>query len=405
MPVLHVVHITTVPETLRFLTGHIKFLLSRGCRVSAVSSPGWLLDEFARETGIETVKFRMYRRITPMRDLATIFHLWRYFRRSRPHIVHAHTPKAGLLGMLAALLAGVPVRIYHIHGLPFMTAVGLRRRLLISTEKVSCRVAHCVLAVSHSIRKVAVTHALCPARKIETLLGGSINGVDAAGRFNPTRLQQTLGAQVRTQYGIPKDALVLGFIGRIVGDKGITELVAAWRSLRSQFPKLHLLVVGYFEKQDPVSAEVEKILRTDQRIHLAGAQRETPQFYAAMDLVVLPTYREGFPTVPLEAAAMERPVVATLIPGCIDAVQDGITGSLVPPRNVELLVLAITQYLEDPGLRSSHGLAARQRVLSEFRPDDIWQEMGWTYSQLLRSTGQPLLPQASLFAERPRQAG
>ena len=196
----------------------------------------------------------MTRRITPVRDLVALWQLWVLFRQLRPHIVHAHTPKAGLLGTIAAWLARVPVRIYHIHGLRYMTAKGPRRWLLQWTEKVSCSFAHRVLCVSRSIRDVAVTERICPYQKIEVLLAGSINGVDSQGRFNPATKCEKMSGHLRESFGIPRDARVVGFLGRIVRDKGVAELIEAWRTLRNEFPSLHMLVVGPFEPAGPRAA-------------------------------------------------------------------------------------------------------------------------------------------------------
>jgi glycosyltransferase involved in cell wall biosynthesis len=358
------------------------------------------LDQFAAENQVEAFSVEMPRRITPVKDLQVVLQLWKRFRQVRPTVVHAHTPKGGLLGMIAAYLARVPVRIYHIRGLPLMTATGRRRTLLIWTERISCRLAHRVLAVSHSMREVAIAERICPADKIVTPLGGSGNGVDAAGRFHPARSGRQSGNAVRAQYGIPDDAVVLGFVGRLVRDKGVSELAAAWEKLSRQFPQLHLLVVGHFEPQDPVPEVVQETLHTDPRIHLAGTNWDTPPFYAAMDVVVLPTYREGFPNVPLEAAAMERPVVATRIPGCVDAVQDGVTGLLVPPRDVDALAEAIARYVRDAELRAKHGAAGRRRVLRDFRPEGIWNEVWREYCLLLRRVGLRV-PQTDPLADIP----
>src|SRR5690606_1224468 len=162
---------------------------------------------------------------------------------------------------------------------------------------------------------------------------GSGNGVDARGRFDPGRLDPGTRERVRERLGIPTGATVVGYVGRIVRDKGVVELVQAWSELRETHPDLHLLIVGPFEPQDPVPEAVARRLREDPRIHPVGLDWNTPPLYTAMDVVALPSYREGFPNVPLEAAAMELAVVATRIPGCVDAVVDGCTGTLVPPRD------------------------------------------------------------------------
>lgn len=384
--IVKLLQITTVPETLSFLKGQTGYMKARGFEVHALSSPGEFLTEFAGSEQVSVYAVKMHRRITPLQDIYAIFQVWLHLRQIRPQIVHAHTPKGGLVGTISAWLAGVPVRIYHIRGLPFMTATGYKRLLLRWSEKVSCLLANQVLCVSHSIREVAVAE-ICPADKVKVLLGGSGNGVDASGKFNPAQVGEHTRQEIRKKYGIPGEALVVGFVGRIVRDKGIAELVAAWKTLRAEFPNLHLLMVGSSEPQDAVSPDIENLLTSDERIHLTGVVYNTAPVYAAMDILTLPTYREGLPNVPLEAAAMELPVVATLIPGCIDAVQDGVTGTLVPPRNAEALADAIRMYLHDSELRRQHGQVGRDRVLREFRQEAIWEAVYQEYLQLLQHQG------------------
>ena len=381
---VRLVHVTTVPGSLTFFHGQVGYLKARGVDVWALSSPGEELDKFAAREGVSVHGLEMPRRITPLRDLATTARVWRWLRKVLPDIVNAHTPKGGLLGMVGAWLARVPVRVYHMHGLPLMTATGLKRRLLRWAEKVSCLLAHQVFCVSASLRDAAVAEGLCQPGKIAVLHHGSINGVAAETAFNPALVGVTVRATTRARYGISLDAEVMGFVGRVVGDKGIVELVKAWQTLRAERPDLELLVVGPFESQDPLPPEVENVLRTDSRVHLTGMDWETPPLYAAMDVVVLPTYREGFPVVPMEAAAMELPVVATEVPGCVDAVQDGVTGTLVPPRDAAALTEAIRRYLVDPELRRKHGRAGRERMLREFRQEDIWAELYAEYTRLLQ---------------------
>jgi glycosyltransferase involved in cell wall biosynthesis len=392
---VRLVHITTVPESLTFFTGQVGYMKARGFDVQAISSPGELLHRFAAAERIAAHAVDMPRRITPVRDLVAVSRLWRRLRRSRPHIVHAHTPKGGLLGMAGAWLARVPVRIYHIHGLPLMTATGPKRHLLKWSERVACALAHQVLCVSRSVREVVIAERLCPPDKIKVLRGGSVNGVDAAQAFNPARLPAGVALEARARHGIPADALVAGFVGRVVRDKGLAELVRAWQGLREEFPGLHLLIVGPFEPQDPLPAGVEAVLRGDPRIHLTGEVWDVPPLYAAMDLVVLPTYREGFGIVAIEAAALGLPVVATRIPGCVDAVQDGVTGTLVPVRDGGALADALRVYLRDPVLRRKHGAAGRERVLREFGQEALWEAVYQEYTRLLGDRGCPVPPRTA----------
>jgi glycosyltransferase involved in cell wall biosynthesis len=387
---IKLVQITTVPTSL-FITAQLtSYIKARGFDVHALSSPGEYLHKYGECMGVPVHAVEMLRRITPLRDLVAIFRIWRCLRQIRPLVVHAGTPKGGLLGMISAWLARVPVRVYHIHGLPFATATGYKRTLLCWSEKISCLLAHRVLCVSHSNRELAVAEGFCPATKIKVLEHGSPNGVDASGTFNPTLVGKNARQEIRARYGIPAEALVVSFVGRIVRDKGLTELIEAWKMLREEFPTLHLMIVGVFEPQDPVPPNVERIMRCDSRIHLTGFINDMPPIYAATDVVAFPTYREGFGNVSIEASAMEVPVVGTRVPGCVDAVQDGVTGTLVPPYDAQALAHAIRMYLNDHDLRRRHGWAGRERVLRDFRPEAIWEAMYQEYQRLLRDRALPI---------------
>ncbi|MBX3234783.1 MAG: glycosyltransferase family 4 protein [Nitrospiraceae bacterium] len=384
---MKLVHITTVPQSLRFVSGQPAFMRAHGIDTHAVSSPGEVLAEFGRSEGCPVYGVEMPRRITPLQDVGALRRLWRYLRRLQPQIVHAHTPKGGLLGMLAARLARVPIRVYHMHGLPFLTATGLKRRLLMITERWSCRLATDILCVSPSVRAAAISLRLCPPSKIKVLLRGSCNGVDAAQQFNPERAGSDVRASTRRRLGIPVDALVIGFIGRLAKAKGLVELEAAWRLLREAYPTLHLMLVGPEEPNDPPPAAVLARLRSDRRVCVVGEDWNTPPLYRAMDILVLPTHREGFPVVLLEAASMALPIVATRVTGCQDAVQDGLTGTLVAPYAAEVLAGGVHRYLRDPLLRQRHGEAARAWVLQDFNPKAMCRAIYEEYVQALESRG------------------
>jgi lipopolysaccharide/colanic/teichoic acid biosynthesis glycosyltransferase/glycosyltransferase involved in cell wall biosynthesis len=384
-PPRRLLHVTTIPMSLVFLRGQVDYMRQRGIDVAVLSSPGPDLDAFAREYNVAHFAVAMRREITPLHDLRALGRIHKVIRRLRPHIVHAHTPKGGLLGMLAATLGGVPHRVYHMRGLPLATANGWRRRILWITEWLACRLAHRVLCVSHSLRQLAVDARVCPAGKISVPLGGSGNGVDALGRFNSANLKPDARETTRARFGIPAEAHVIGFVGRLVRDKGIIELASAWQSLRADWPNVHLLLVGPIEPQDPIPATVHDALRHDDRVHFAGMDWNTPPLYAAMDVVALPTYREGFPNVPLEAAAMELPVVATRIPGCTDAIVDNATGILVPTHDSDALAAALERYIRQSALGGRHGEAGRERVLREFAQERLWECLYNEYGRMAAS--------------------
>ena len=379
------IHVTTVAASLwGLLSGQIAFMKSRGLDVRGIASPGPLLDEAAQREGMPVCAINMARRIEPLNDLISLWRLWRQLRRWRPAIVHSHTPKGGLLGMLAAAAARSPLRIYHLRGLPLETAVGWRRHLFRFTEWLACRAAHQVFCISESLRQEALRANLCPPDKIKVLHRGSGNGVDARHRFNPARFDRDL---VRRQLEIPSGVPVLGFVGRMARDKGIVDLTQSWEMLAAHRPDLHWIIIGDVDSRDPIPPKIHDRLRSDPRVHVLGFVRDVAPWYAAMDVCVLPTYREGFGNVLLEAAAMKLPVVATRVTGCIDAVIDGQTGILVAPRDAQSLAMAIARYLDDPKLRQRHGQAGRRRVLEDFRPGDIWSALYDEYRTLLRHRG------------------
>lgn len=376
---VRILHITTVARTLGFIEGKVKFMHRRG--FSLYSAAG---DISGRPRGWNIPLFRveMPRRITPLRDILAVFRLMLIIEEIHPTIVEGHTPKGGLLAMIASTFSRVPIRVFHVHGLPHVASRGVRRFLLVLATRVSCLLAHRVLCVSNSMRQILVDEKLCSAVKVYVPGNGSTGGVDA-GKFNPARYGPTIRSETRRALGISNEAIVLLFAGRIVRDKGMVELVQAWQELRSRFPDLQLVVAGEPESQDPIPALTLESLSNDARIHLVGWWQDMPRLYSASDIAVLPTYREGFSNVLLEAAAMGLPSVATRVPGCTDAVVDGVTGTLVPPYDSAALAEAIGRYVTNAGLRRQHGAAGRVRTLRDFQPEAIYRDVYRCYRDLL----------------------
>jgi lipopolysaccharide/colanic/teichoic acid biosynthesis glycosyltransferase len=367
--------------------GQLDWLRRNGFRVALVASQGSDLDAFATSESAISLPLAMEREIRPWRDLVSLGRMVRLLYRLRPAITNFGTPKAGLLGNVAAWTVRVPARVYTLHGLRLETAHGLKRKLLWLCERVASACAERIVCVSPSLRNRGIALGLFPAEKAVVLENGSCNGVDTE-RFSPPRRGSAEACALAQKLGIQKTHLVMGFVGRFTRDKGIEELIEAFRELSTSRPELRLLLVGDFENGDPVPSDVRQYIETTQTILRPGFVADTSPYYALMDVLALPTYREGFPGVPLEAQASEVPVVITNATGSIDSVQDGLTGLIVPVGDPRALAEAIETLLRDPALRTTMGRAGRKWMERDFRPQAIWLAHADLYREMLKENAQ-----------------
>jgi len=379
-------HAVTASATTPLMHGQLRFLCESGCEVVLLSSPGEDLADTAAREGVRSIPVPMEREIAPLKDLGSLWRLWRVIRQVKPTLVNVGTAKAGLLGGLAAWLARVPCRVYTIHGLRLETLRGLKRWILVRTERIACRCAHRVLCVSDSVRARAIELGLVDPSRAVVLGPGSFNGVDAS-RFAPTPERIADAAALREQLDFPQRAPVIGFVGRLTRDKGIPELMEAFAQLRLRFPEARLLVLGRYEAADPIPQEVRQAIEADPHVFHAGHVSDPSVYYQVMDLLVLPTYREGFPTVVLEASAAGKPVVATRATGARDAVVDGVTGLLVPVGDAPALAEALARLLADPELARTMGRAGQQRVAREFSREQVCARLAGFYHDLMEERG------------------
>ena len=399
---MRLLHVVSSPLAVRvMLAGQLRFLRESGFDVTVVSSPGKDLREVAVTDEVASAAVVIDRDIAPCRDLAALWRLWRLMRKLRPIIAHVGTPKAGLLGGLAAWLAGVPCRVYTLHGLRFETIAGPKRKLLILCEWVACALAHRVVCVSGSLRRRAIDLGLVGAEKAIVLASGSANGVDLS-RFPPTPARLALATGKRRELGIPDGAPVVGFVGRLTRDKGIVELAEAYSELKTSVPTLRLLLVGCFEQGDPLPRSVRRAIEEDSQIVCTSFVGDTSVHYHIMDVLALPSYREGFPTVALEAAAAEKPIVAAAVTGTLDAVVNGSTGVLVPAGNWRALAKALASLLEDGARAAAMGHAGRERVEKEFSSVLVWSALLGCYRELISAREVRTLPARGVaFAQSP----
>ena len=350
----------THAQTCLVLGARLRALRNAGFHVLLLSSPGPLLDITAAREQVERIELPMRRSIAPLADLVSLYRLWRLIGKYRPDLVEFGTPKAGLLGTLAAWLRGVPRRVYMLRGLELESTSGLKRRILLAAERMAARCAHVVLCNSESLRAEALALRLAPYRKLRLLGEGSSNGVDIE-RFSPGP------STVREQLGIPHYVPVIGFAGRLTRDKGLPELCEAFDLILCAEPSTRLLLVGWFDvAEDAVDPGLRMRILRHPQIYCTGFVPDTAPYYRAMDLLVLPTWREGFPNVVLEAAATGIPVVTTECTGARDSVLPEITGLMIPPGHPDAIYEAVMKLIRDPKRRQLMGRSARAWILEHY---------------------------------------
>ncbi len=354
--------VSSIPVTLwSFYRSLPRRLKREGIEAHICSSAGSELEIFADE-GVKTWALPISRKITPFEDLRSIFKLVRIFKRERFDIVHAHTPKAGLLGMIAAKLAGIKYRIYTCHGMPLETERGLKRLILKICEIISFCCATKVLVVSQSLLQKVRDYGICNSDKAIVLLDGTACGVDLK-RFTKNEVLQNGAKKIRAELGISDDDILIGFIGRLVPDKGVGVLLKAFCTLVKEYENIHLAIIGDYEPHRGYLSDKEvDLLDHHVKITHISFTNDIEKYYIAMDMLVLPTRREGFPYTLLEAAAMELPVIATKVTGCVDAVVDGVSGILVKVDDTIELYEAMLKLARDPDLRNKFGKQGRLRV-------------------------------------------
>ena len=385
---IRIARIATVPYTMvAHLKSQIAHIRHQGAQVYAVASDEPEMAALEELDGVRCIPLDIPRAISPWRDLRAFIGLYRFFRRERIQIAHSTTPKAGLLTALAAFAAGVPVRLHTFTGQPWVTMRGAKRWLARAGDKLIGRLNTRCYADSPSQKEFLISQGIVDERRLFVVGAGSLAGVDVR-RFDPDRFPARQRDAVRRSIGIPDGAPVLLFVGRITRDKGIDELLAAYTAIKQTGSPAHLVIVGNFDNASGTGGAISRsdIVRLPDA-HIVDYTDNPESFFSIADILCLPSYREGFGTVVIEAAAMGVTMVGTNIYGLSDAVVDGETGLLVPVKDAGALAQAMAKLLNDQGLRARMAEAARQRTLALFDAERVNDLVVREYADLLSAKG------------------
>ena len=363
---------TTVPTSLNSFCRDMLKELSREYEVVAVSSPGKELNELGEREGVRTIAVPMERHISLVKDLKSLWRMWRVLKREKPDMIHSMTPKAGLMSMMGGWLAGVPVRVHTFTGLVWPTSSGFKRRILMATDWLTCACATHIIPEGEGVKNDLLNHSITH-KPIKVLGYGNIKGIDLE-HYNPELFDKRLD----------DTGFTFVFVGRIVRDKGMNELISAFDRLHLEYPETRLVLVGRREDNlDPVSQKTLDRIERGEGIEAVGGQHDVRPFYAEADALVFPSYREGFPNVVIEAGAMGLPSIVTDINGAREIIIDGQNGVIVPPRDEQALYLAMKHFVEHPDQIASLARNARPLIASRYEQGYVRQCLYDFYHEIL----------------------
>lgn len=362
--------ITTISDSLPFFKGQID-ILKQSFDIELASSPGIYLDKMSVMHSVKGHEIPMCRQISLINDFFSLIKLIGLFLKVKPFVVHGNTPKASLLSMIAGWITRVPKRIYYVHGLRYYGETGTKRKILMEMERMSCLLATHVIAVSEGVKEGLLTDSLCKKR-IYLIWNGSINGIDL-NYFDPN---ENRGVDILSQvYNIDEEDFIFGFVGRLVADKGINELVEAFTKINSKNRNIKLLLIGNFEnKLDPLKEETVLEIEKNENIINVGYQKDVRGFFNLMDVFVLPSYREGLGLVLMEAGAMNLPIISSDITGCREVIENNINGFLIKSKDVSDLQEKMQFSINNPDELRRMALSARSTVKIKFEQQELWSK-------------------------------
>ena len=376
------VRITTVPLSLdKILDGQLSFM-NNHYEVIAVSSEKEYLIRCAKNEGVRFKHIEMTRKITPIKDFISLIKLISFLKKERPLIIHSHTPKAGILAMLASKITNIPIRLHTVAGLPLMEEKGNKKKMLELIEKLTYSFSTFVFTNSNGLYKYIIENNYVSKNKLKVIGNGSSNGVDI-NYFSPTSVSVKEKEKLKLSLGILENDFTFVFVGRIVADKGINELINAFDTISFQNNAIKLLLVGEQESHlDPLNENTLKLISSNKNIIKTGFQKDIRPFLAVSDALVFPSYREGFPNVIMQAGAMELPVIATNINGCNEIIVNEKNGVLIELKNNGAIVKAMVRLIEDEAFYKNLKSNARSMIVSRFERKVICEKILYEYKEM-----------------------
>lgn len=375
-----VIRTSTIPISLnKLLKGQLKFL-SKEFEVIGLSSSGTDLDEVKNRERVKTIAVEMQRGMSPFKDIVSLVKLYLVFKKEKPQIVHSITPKAGLLCMLAAKFAGVPIRMHMFTGLLFPTMKGFSQKFFIKMDQLLCWAATNIYPEGNGVKQDLINYNIT-SKPLKVLANGNVNGIDL-DFFSPKQISEDQKYQLRNELNFDPQDFVFVFVGRLVRDKGINELVDAFKSFDNSNVKL--LLVGPLElKQDPIKEATIKEITNNKNIISVGSKSDVRPYLAISDVLVFPSYREGFPNVVLQAGAMELPCIVTNISGCNEIIEEGKNGIIIPPKNKLAIANAMNFVIDNKDKKEFFMKNARSMIESRYNQKLVWNAILKEYNSLI----------------------
>lgn len=370
---IKVLHVFTVPFSITYFVGkQFEYLQKKsGSQFFVACSDPMQLTAMENEYNFTAIPIDISRNINPLKDLKAIYQLYRFITKNEINTVVGHSPKGGMVAMISAYLSGISNRIYFRHGIFYETSKGIKQFIFKNVDRISGTLATKVVCVSNAVAERSVIDKLNKSSKNFLLGKGTCNGVDTLNRFNRKNYSLSQILNLRQKYSIKDNDRLVGFVGRLVHDKGIDELIQAWQIIKQKNQNVKLILVGPLEERDSILEETKKTILEDSTIIFTDYCKDAAPLYNLMDIFILPTYREGFPTVVLEASAMELPIVITKATGCEEAIIENETGIFIE-NNAESIADGIQYYLDNTNMAKEHGTNGRIFVEKNFQQEKIW---------------------------------